>query len=176
MYLNFIGKIIISIGLFNYLTSGFFKLNFMGNRILQIIVGVVGLYFIIQRDYYLPFLGETVVPLGNIPLTVSTLQTFNQKTTNIQLKDLPRNVKVLYWAAESDGKSTQNWMDAYNNYSNSGIVMSNSVGQANIQIKCPSQYTVSNKTLPRHLHYRYELPSKNGILSRVFTYVLQNEC
>lgn len=139
-------------------------------RIILVVVGVVALLVGIQRDLYLPFLGETVLPAH---LLISSPANGN---VAMVLRNVPANVKVLYWAALPSRPAVPGALgpkEAYGEYVNGGVVMSRADGTAAITLECPQSYTVNrlgfDKVLPKHVHYRYEVVGKTGIMSRVFT-------
>lgn len=116
-----------------------------------------------ERDYYLPFLGDAVFP--NELLQVSTPISYN----TIVKVNVPKDTKVVYWASlENNGKTDQMPWIAYGDYRNSGVTMSDSDGEAMLKIVSPRGYkTPWGKTLKPHVHYRYF--KTNGMMSRVFT-------
>ena len=61
----------------------------------------------------------------------------------IKLTNLPPNTRILYWAAKSEYPSTGevDWR-VYNDYSNSGVVQSDIIGNTNVKIECPVEYNV----------------------------------
>jgi hypothetical protein len=142
-------------------------------RILAFLIGLSAAYFIFDRDFYLPFLGKCVIPIG------TQRETKNLKP--VVLKNLPPNTNVIFWAAKGGKDISANPFDAYGDYANSGIAKTNGKGEVIVEIACPVEYNVSkfgliNKTLKRHIHYRYELPKYRGMFSKVHTKYLQNEC
>ena len=182
IYVELLLKLLIIIGSLNYLTSSVVNINIFKKitenhyilRFISILIGLSGLYFAFNRDFYLPFLGPTV-----IPVTLATKKVDN--LINVQLKNLPPNTKVIYWAAISTNVSTNDPIGdpitAYKDYTNSGMAISSSNGDLTVQIECPSKYNVSKfkvftKTLPKHIHYRYELPEYPGMFSKVFTQIV----
>ena len=176
IYIELLLKLFIIVGCLNYLTSSTINVNiftkFTENqyvlRFIGLLIGLGGMYFAFNRDFYLPFLGQTVIPVALAVKRVNNL-------INVQLKDLPPNAKVLYWAANSTNDVIGDSITAYKDYTNSGMGISSSNGDLTVQIECPSNYTVSTfniftKILPKHIHYRYELPKYPGIYSKVFTH------
>jgi uncharacterized membrane protein YuzA (DUF378 family) len=131
-----------------------------------IMIGASAAYFMFNRDFYLPFLGHCVVPIK----TDMSGPKGGDKVL-VQLTDLPSDVNVVFWAAQSNETTFENPASAYQAYENSGLVRSDSDGNAVIEILCPGEYTVENLgkvKLDKHVHYRYEMPVK-GLYSRVFT-------
>jgi hypothetical protein len=137
-------------------------------RLAMIIVGAFSVYLLSNRDMYLPFLGETVFPLGILNVT-------EQKgNVHFKLANLPPNTNVVYWAAlPKKNEAMALPSKAYGNYENGGVVASDHQGNAHLSFECPQSYVVGRlgfkHILPKHVHYRYQLPQKKGILSRVFT-------
>ena len=175
IYTELLLKLLLVIGSFNYLTSSTINVNIFRKitenhyvlRFIGLLIGLAGLYFAFNRDFYLPFLGPTVIPATLAVKRVDNL-------TNVQLKNLPPNTKVIYWAAKSTNDVIGDPITAYKDYTNSGMAISSSNGDLTIQIECPSKYKISKfniftKTLPKHVHYRYELSSYPGMFSKVFT-------
>ena len=134
--------------------------------ILYIIIGLAALYFIFSRDYYLPFLGETVFPCE--PLAEKIPDNYDTtKTIKVQ-----PNSNVIYWASENakDDVVDNPWL-AYSKYSNSGVTRSDENGIAVLKVRKPVPYKVpSGRTLNKHIHYRVCM--NNGMLGRVETIYL----
>lgn len=131
-----------------------------------VIIGLAALYLMMQRDYYLPFLGECVYPVVSVDSPVSAIP--------ITIAGLPPNVRVVYWAAQANDKNFSDFKLAYADFSNSGLTKSGTDGVATLHVQYPSRYSVPMfgvlpKQLNRHVHYRYELPESTGMFSRVFT-------
>ena len=181
MYLAFFARIILMIGGLNYLYMGIANVKttflFLNNpRFIFIIIGISALYLFFNRDYYLPFLGETVVPIIK-----QKIDSKNLLSTTI--KNVPPNATVIYWAAKPEIENADNIIKnpyiAYSDYSNSGISIANENGEAIIQYECPSKYKVGKfikNTLEKHIHYRYMDPIFPGVLSPVKTLFLNENC
>ena len=160
-------------------------------RLVMIIVGVLAVIIMPNRDLYLPFLGEAAIP-------ASILQdTQPRGNVVVALDHLPPGSKVMFWAAnekvqhsppdsprherherhEKNKKSLSYPQVAYKDSVNGGIVTASDEGIAYITLECPQQYKVNrfgiDKVLPKHVHFRYELPSKPGIFSSVHTHELK---
>jgi hypothetical protein len=161
MYLFIITKLLLVIGAIRYLFT--LPSQNITYNIFAVLVGLSGLFYLFQRDFYLPFLGITAVPLqvSNKPI---------ENPIKVQLDKLPPNVNVIYWGAEPSLTTSPNFIEAYKEYTNSGIVKTDNQGQVTIDIKCPGKYIVGNiikRELPSHIHYRYEI--SKGLLSSIFT-------
>jgi uncharacterized membrane protein YuzA (DUF378 family) len=134
-------------------------------RVIFVFVGFSALILMFNRNFYLPFLGETVLPQ-------SLLNKDNKPsigTFSIEVKVEP-NVRVIYWASETT-KDILPVSAAYGEFLNSGITTSDKNGIAKLVLRKPSSYTVKKglfkKTLKPHIHYRYTLP--NGLMSEIKT-------
>jgi len=136
--------------------------NKTAQKVLYIAVGLSALLLMFNRNFYLPFLGKSVVP-----------KTFLEKdrvpvnsTVSIEVKVEP-NARVIYWASGKKGEVK----DAYGQFENSGITTADSNGKAHLVLKRPKCYYVKKgpfkKRLRPHIHYRYTLA--NGMMSQVFT-------
>lgn len=128
----------------------------------------VGLYWMFNRDYYLPFLGRCAMP----PSLISEIP--NVKVDGkvpIKLTGLPPNTQIMYWASVPLQETIMDPQEAYGDYKNSGITMSNEFGEAFARVDCPSNYTVGmlKFKLTKHIHYRYAIPEYKGLYSRVYT-------
>lgn len=168
-----LAKFLLVLGSINYLFLAGSNFNIfsviqspMLRNSLFVLIGVSALYFAFNRDYYLPFLGQCVIPSGdaNIP---------QANAKQVTLSNLPPNTRIIFWAAQANNNSSQDPITAYGDYNNSGTVKTDNTGSATITLNCPSQYSVSkfgfSKKLKRHFHYRYEIPGHRGIFSRVYT-------
>lgn len=130
---------------------------------LVVILGLVGaVYLGFDRDFYMPFLGPTV-----LPTTVLKVGTPADASVSVSI-DAPANVShVVYWAANPSTMSRDDPMEAYRGFNNAGIVAATN-GRATLRLACPGTYKVGwGRLLPRHVHYRYIY--KTGVLSGVQT-------
>ena len=108
---------------------------------------------VVNRNFYLPFLGWTVYPCGSLAEKVPA-----NANTEVVVQVQP-NVNVIYWASEPSDIAKQpvsNPWDAYANYENSGVVRADASGRAVLRVRTPSSYNVGmmNRTLKAHIHYR----------------------
>ena len=135
------------------------------DKIIYIIIALAS-FKLMKRDLFLPFLGKTVIPSAVIPLKKNK---FQNDTVKIKV---PPNTKVLYWAAKKLDSDHHIVWKAYDDYSNSGVVMSDNKGIATLKLLKGSGYIVpwgKGKYIPPHVHYRYELsPGKFGRLETVY--------
>lgn len=178
MYTNLLARALLILGGINYLLLSL-NINLLNKfpiviKTIYILIGLSALYFIFDRDYYLPFLGKSVIPVG--PKKSINLALLKK----IKLSGLPPNTYVIYWGAIPNTQVIANPLDAYKDYSNSDIGKTDNNGDIIIQLECPSEYMVSKfgitKKLNRHIHYRFELPEYKGMFSKVYTKELDNNC
>ncbi|NBV77826.1 DUF378 domain-containing protein [bacterium] len=135
-------------------------------RWLYIVIGLGAIPLLFQRDVYLPFLGEMVLPAG--AMSEKTPQNANDQVT---IRTRP-GAKVVYWAAEPDpnqGRNLPTFHKAYSEYENSGVVVADTSGHAILRFRGPPQaYAVPFKgRLEPHVHFRVE--EANGLFGRVQT-------
>ena len=172
VYLHIVAVLVVMIGAFNWgvvaWTSGHDLFSLLGapaGIILPIyaLVAVAGLYLALDRNTWLPFLGDAVFPASVVRATHP-----KDASTAVTLRNLQPGAPVVYWASEEAKPMTRHASVAYGDYSNAGVVYSNSRGQATALVKCPSRYTVGwSKVLPRHIHYR--ILRSNGMMGEVNT-------
>lgn len=118
------------------------------SNIIYCIAGIIAIKLFMTRDFYLPFLGYTVIPSTVMPVHIP-----DKTNTTIPIKTKP-NTKIIYWSALATKKDTQ-VEKAYGDYINSGVVLSDDNGLANLQIQESTGYIVPrNKHIKRHVHYR----------------------
>jgi uncharacterized membrane protein YuzA (DUF378 family) len=117
-----------------------------------LLVALAAVFFVFKRNFYLPFLGETLVPCS-----VLTDRVPEGADTEIGVRVKPGN-KVVYWAAEpanEDLKTVHNYREAYLEYRNAGVTTADADGNATLKVRTPQGYTVPMKgMLPPHIHYR----------------------
>ena len=151
---------------FNIITWAAKKTFSSAEPIIYIIVGLAAIYFLFSRDFYLPFLGETVFPCE--PLAEKIPDNYDTvKTVKVE-----PNSNVIFWASETlkDDVVDNPWV-AYSKYKNSGVIRSDENGIAVLKVRKPIAYKIpSGKILQPHVHYR--VCKKNGFLGRVETVYL----
>ena len=146
------------VGGINWLLVGLFNINVVSRifgksvfaTFIYVLVGVSALVIMFDRDTYLPFLGPTVVPC-------SVLEVRDPPGATREVKiNVGPNVKIIYWAAEpSSGEKLNSWKNAYLDYQNAGVAISNGSGEAVLKIREPQSYKVPFKgKLEPHVHYR----------------------
>lgn len=180
MYLDIFARALLVIGGINYLfmsilnvsVCSYFKDYSMITNFIKLLIGISAAYFLFNRDYYLPFLGPTAIPVG------ATKSTENLK--QIKLSGLPPNTTVISWAALESDSIFDTYTKAYGVYSNTDISKTDENGDVIVKLSCPGAYYVPafgmRKLLKRHIHYRYQLPKHKGLFSRVYTKFLNENC
>jgi len=138
-----------------------FKIDFPIDKAIYILVALCGISLASKRTTWLPFLGLSVLP-GKL-LSEQTPENADKK---IKVKVQP-NDKIVYWAATGKDKKDQDVFDAYSNNSNSGVVIADEKGNAELPIIEGGGYIVPNgKRIPRHVHYRV---IGNSMMERIRT-------
>jgi uncharacterized membrane protein YuzA (DUF378 family) len=138
---------------------------------LYIVIGLAAVPLLFQRDIYLPFLGQTVLPAP--ALIAKTPQNANEQVT---VRTRP-GAKVVFWAAEpnpTQGKDLPTPDVAYGEYENSGVVVADTSGHAILRFRGPPQvYTVPmHGRLESHVHFR--VSDEYGMFGRVQTIFIKS--
>ena len=146
----------------NRFLSGVFKRRLPLDRVIYVVVAVSAVALAVQRDTWLPFLGNSVLPGAVVPLKK------NMGDTTVDVKVMP-GAKVAYWAAEPETKlgadgategaakadSVPLVRAAYDQFENSGVVVANDQGMATLVFNKGTSYIVpSGRKLESHVHYR----------------------
>lgn len=155
-------------------------------KIFYMVVAFLAIILALQRQTFLPFLGETVVPSSLFEEknnnNLSGLLSKNSNLINLKIY-APNAEKVIWWAADDNilnnsninSNSNSNVEEtpelAYNEYKNSGISNVMSDGNAYVVFPCPKSYKVGllKRILKKHIHYR---ETRGGMLSEVKTIYL----
>ena len=150
---------ILIVGGLNWGSIGLLNLNLVERyvprnlvKFVYIAVGISAVLLAINRDTFLPFLGQAALPCTffepRIPKSPN-------HSTVIRVKP---NTKIVYWAAEEDNDASKepNPYIAYGQVTNSGVVVSDENGYAKLEFRFPQTYRVGmrNKKLEPHVHYR----------------------
>jgi hypothetical protein len=146
-------------------------------KILLFIVGLCAIYLMLKRNTFLTFLDESVVPSS----LFTEINNNDEKILN-DIKNMtisvdiyaPNADKVIWWASNPITQSNTDdklngYEKAYDEYKNSGVAKVQKDGNAHITLPCPQQYSVNNKILKKHLHYR---EASGPMLSEVKTMYL----
>lgn len=145
-------------------SSRFGVIDFGGPFMMSSIVSacIASLVLVSSRTSYLPFLGEAVFPSSLLKEPSDPADA----TVTVEVDAGRGATHVAFWASESKGYVVKNPWDAYDQYSNSGISVVKG-GKATLNVRCPAQYAVRGRVLPRHVHFRDIYPS--GIVGEVKT-------
>jgi hypothetical protein len=129
------------------------------HKIVYALFAISGLILALDRSTWLPFLGDTVIPSSVVPLKT------NVGDTSVEVHVSP-GAKVGYWAAKPGSEVTP-VMQAYDDFSNSGVVLANDAGVATLSFDKGAEYVVpSGRQLKSHVHYR-EFNDKLGMVGPV---------
>ena len=167
-----VAMVLVIVGSLNWLSCGILDINLVEkvlgktfSRVVYILVGLAAVSIMFNRDTYLPFLGETVLPCTTIPERVPPGATKELRVP------APAGSKVLYWAAEpamEELKQIPTWQEAYNKFENAGVVTTDSTGIAILKVRAPQAYTVPFKgRIEPHVHFR--ICDGSGMLGRIKT-------
>lgn len=182
VYLRIIIITLVLVGSLNWGLVGLFNVNLVQSvsslfnrnhseyieKFIYILVGFAAVMLVIDRNTFLPFLGTAAFPK---PLSGAISPEAKGEMKSVIVKDLPPNVKIIYWAANSSDKVVDNPIDAYGNYENQGIAISNDKGEATFVVNPPTAYIVPiNGKLNPHIHYRYW--NSNGLTSEIKTVMI----
>lgn len=157
------GAMIFDLNLAEYLNLVFFRVfrkrGFV-DKVIYALFAICAIILAFDRTTWLPFLGETVLPSAVVPLKT------NVGDTTVDVK-VARGAKVAFWAAKPGANSETKVEQAYDDYSNSGVVLANDLGVATLTFNKGTEYVVpSGKHLKSHVHYR-EFNDKMGMVGPV---------
>lgn len=133
-------------------------------KVFAVIILLCVFYLSANYTTFLPFLGETAVPVSAFKdLTL-------KKKEDIAFKvdiNSPDNTRVIYWASKSSPNIFPNPKDAYENSPNVGVAeVRDKV--ATFYTTCPSSYSVPmGAVIKPHIHYR--VVKSAGLLGNVRT-------
>ncbi len=138
------------IDIITQLINNLLNTNFYFKDYVYIVAGIAGLLIALKRDNWLPFLGRSV-----FPHSILQQQTPTQATQEITVNVKVPNAKVIYWASKDTQNETTPVFEAYDDFSNAGVAMSNAQGNAVLKVQKSTGYIVpSGKYIKRHVHYR----------------------
>ena len=139
-----------------------FNTNYPINKVIYFIVAISAIWLASKRSTWLPFLGESVLPDSLMPL-----RTPSKSNIKVKIQTMP-NAKIAYWAAlpSADKQIVEK---AYGDYSNSGVVMADENGLAELPLLDGNGYILPSGTvLEKHVHYRI-LGLQYGMIGEVHT-------
>ncbi len=163
------GAMALNYNLAEYLSLVFFRIFRKRVAIetgIYIVFFVCGLYLAFQRNTWLPFLGESVLPSALVPLKT------NPGDTVVDVRVKPE-AKVVYWSAKpSKDEVPIEVKSAYDDYGNSGVTQANIDGIAKLSFNKGTDYQVpGGKIIKSHVHYR-EMDLEYGMMGPVHTVYL----
>ena len=130
--------------------NSFFGTNFYLRDYVYLAAGISGLLIAFKRDNWLPFLGRSVFPHN-----ILRQQTPQDATEEITVNVKEPNAKVIYWASKDTQNETTPVFEAYDDFSNAGVAISDKDGNAILKVRKSTGYIVPNgKYIKRHVHYR----------------------
>lgn len=133
------------------------------DKIIYLLVALAAIKLSMNKHFWLPFLGESVLPGSLIPLKEVVGDTI------VEVKVKP-NTRVAYWASlPQETNKIPLVHEAYGDFKNAGVVLSNKEGIAKLIVNKGTNYIVpSEKEIPRHIHYR-ELDQVYGMMGALQT-------
>lgn len=168
--------ILLIVSALNYGAVAIFRFGFLelllgrsiAARVAYGLIGFAALMIMFDRDTYLPFLGETVMPPSVLAERVPSGASVAVKVR------VPPGSKVMYWAAEPSTEGLElmkDWREAYQAFENAGVTHADSRGNAILKVRPPQAYSVPFRgRLDPHVHYRVCHP--DGMMGRVETVFL----
>lgn len=138
------------------------------NYVIMFIIGLCLINILFDRNTYLPFLGDTIIPHSLFKPLNNSLNKYDKtdfKKISINV-DAPNGINVIWWAASPSNEI--NKVDkAYGDYMNSGVSeVKDGIGK--IEFYYPQKYYLDNtRMLDNHLHYR--ISYNNGFVSEINT-------
>jgi hypothetical protein len=135
------------------------------NKVIYILVALAALKLAFRRNTWLPFLGYSAFPSQSLIPTK-----YNSIGNTIVKVNVRPNTRVAYWAALPKQNQDVPYVDdAYGKFENSGVVVSDNDGIAELLILPGSEYRIpSGRVINRHIHYRQlDLPA--GMVGQIET-------
>lgn len=152
----------------------FMSLTVLSLTDINIIYKIVSLFVIIlvifvssNKKTFLPFLGPTVFPPSLFNFNLIPNGDLEKVELYLNAVD---GTRIIYWGSLQDDNVKNNPIDAYGDYSNTGIAEIKN-NKATLYYNYPSNYKVGtfvNKVLEKHIHYRLVYPN-NPMISPVYT-------
>lgn len=176
IYLHFYTMPLLLLVVINYTLSNYnnkydvfyYIKNLEFKKIILTLLSFYAVFLLFNKNTYLPFLGQTVLPSKLLCNNINNdLIKNNNNLIHLKINTDKDTDKIVWWAADNDNidKVINNPNDAYKNYNNSGISLVNN-GLAEVVLLCPKSYMAGGRELPKHLHYR---ESKKDMLGDVKT-------
>ena len=133
-------------------------------KVFAVIILICVFYLSVNYTTFLPFLGQTAIPLAAFKDLTPKKKDDIVFTVDIVAPD---STRVIYWASKSSQDVFLNPKDAYEQSPNVGVAeVRNNV--ATFYTTCPSAYNVPmGAVIKPHIHYR--VVKSNGLLGAVKT-------
>ena len=133
------------------------------DKIIYFLVALAAIKLSMNRDLWLPFLGESVLPGSLVPLK----KVVGDTTVAVKVKP---NTRVAYWASlPQETNKIPLVHEAYGDFKNAGVVLSNNDGIALLIVNKGTNYIVpTGREIKRHVHYR-ELDQVYGMMGTLQT-------
>lgn len=143
----------------------YFRTNTHLDTIIYLTVAIAAIVLLFKRNTWLPFLGLTAFPSQTfVSNRVNENGTFPVKV------HVSPNTRVAYWASKpQSNEQVPQVKEAYDDFSNSGVVTSDNNGLAVLLVDPGTSYIVpTGREIPRHVHYR-ELDKIYGMMGEIKT-------
>jgi uncharacterized membrane protein YuzA (DUF378 family) len=132
------------------------------NSIIYILVAFSAIMIAKNRNSWLPFLGDAVLPTSAlIPDKIIN------GSVQVPIQTKP-NIRIVYWASLPE-KDNYPVGEAYGDFTNSGTTRADANGNAVLSINPSTAYVVpGGRTIKRHIHYR-EIDGEWGMMGEIKT-------
>lgn len=149
----------------NYNINSYFGFQSNINRIIYVLVALAALRLALNRNNWLPFLGHAAFP--SQALIPTKYNSIGNKVIKVNVRP---NTRVAYWAALPKKSQDIPYVEeAYGKFENSGVVVSDNNGVAELLILPGSEYRIpSGRVIDKHIHYR-ELDLPAGMIGKIQT-------
>lgn len=145
-----------------------FKIKNITVRTVAVIVLVSAVYLAVNRNTYLPFLGDASI--SPIIFAQELAPAGSSTTYELKLENVEDGTRVFYWASSQKDKNHESPQEAYQGFENTGITSVKN-NRASLKINCPDTYdigTIFKRTLDKHIHYRL-IRKDSSMMSQVHT-------
>ncbi len=179
LYMRTVAKVVVVFASTLWLIKGIFKYDILNSllsdkleQLVQLSIGLSGIYLSVQLDFWLPFLGPAAFPPTIVNNDNTDIVEVTTKTETIKVDN--RATKVAVWYANV--KDSKSYIEAYGDWNTSKVY---AIPQAETGTLSPTmtipllEEPVGYMGLKPHIHYRFIYP--NGIMSKVHTLKRQNE-
>jgi uncharacterized membrane protein YuzA (DUF378 family) len=153
------------VGMLANSVNTYFRTNTHLDTVIYLTVAIAAIILLFKRNTWLPFLGLTAFPSqAFVSNRVNENGTFPVKV------HVSPNTRVAYWASKpQSNEQVPQVKEAYDDFSNSGVVTSDNNGLAVLLVDPGTSYIVpTGREIPRHVHYR-ELDKTYGMMGEIKT-------